>query len=195
MITDKDIGCVARIIGAMSDVKLFYTHLGMNEREVVGAEKQANTANPNIKAMEVLLEWRKFNGREATRDKVIEAMEAMEWTELIDDFKADIEWNQIDCFLEGGEKVTDRDILDVAKIISATADVKMFYTYLGMKAREVEVAEQQANTTNLIIKARAVLIDWRKFNGKFATRDRVKAAMKAMKSWTELIEELEKVWN
>ena len=152
MITDKDIGSVARIVGAESDVKLFYTHLGMKEREIVGAEQQANTKNAPFRAREVLLEWRKSNGREATRDKVIAAMEAMKsWTQLIDDLKEDTEWNQVDCFLEGGEKVTERGLLDVAKIIGASADVKMFYTYLGMKAREVEVAEQQAETANLTI--------------------------------------------
>ena len=194
MITDKDIVSVARIVGAESDVKLFYIHLGMKEREVVGAEQQANNTNRIMKAVEVLREWRKFNGREATRDKVIAAMEAMEsWTGLVDELK-DTEWNQSDCSLEGGEKVTEKDILNVAKIIGASTDVKNFYTYLGMKAREVEVAEQKEASTHPTTKARAVLLEWRKFNGRAATRDKIKAAMKAA-SWTESIEELEELWN
>ena len=78
-------GEVAKIIGALDDVVLFYTHLGMKNIDVKVAEQQANTNEPIVKARTVLLKWRQSKGKAATRDAILEAMAAMEsWTEQIE---------------------------------------------------------------------------------------------------------------
>ena len=98
------------------------------------------------------------------------------------------------CFIEGGEKITEVEIGDVAKIIGAQDDIKSFYSHLGMKNRDVRGAEQQANTTEPTVKARNVLLKWRQMNGKAATKEKIKDAMKKMETWAELIDDLDEEW-
>ena len=84
---------------------------------------------------------------------------------------------------------------DVANIIGAQDDVKNFYAHLGLQNRHVRGAEQQANTTEPTAKARNVLLKWRQMNGRAATKEKIKDAMKKMETWAGLIEDLDEVWT
>ncbi len=83
--TEKDLGSIARIIGAQDDLNLVFSELNMKNRDVKAAEKQANTADPTTKARNVLLRWRQMNGRAATRNTLLTALSKMEWTEEYED--------------------------------------------------------------------------------------------------------------
>ena len=77
----------------MTDVVFFYTYLGMKDNEVKRAEQEANSNDPCLTAWNVLLRWRQLKGNSATRDAIIEAMEAMrQWTEPLETIKE--EWNK-----------------------------------------------------------------------------------------------------
>ena len=91
-ISEKDILAVAKTIGTLEDVALFYTRLGMTENEITGAEQEANTTNPDMKARKVLLKWRQSKGKAATRHAIIVAMEAEKWTHSIETIQE--EWNK-----------------------------------------------------------------------------------------------------
>ena len=95
-VTETDIGEVAKLIGAQDDVKTLYAHLGMKNRDVRGAEQEANTTEPTVKARNVLLKWRQMNGKKATRDEITKAMAKMEtWAELIEDLEESAVWNHV----------------------------------------------------------------------------------------------------
>ena len=51
---------------------LFY-NLGISKRDVEHAEKSADTTDTRLKAIAVLIRWRKMKGRDATLEALLEA--------------------------------------------------------------------------------------------------------------------------
>ena len=60
---------------SIDELKFLYIELGLESRDVEKAEAEAGTTNENLKARQVLLEWRKNKGHDATREFVLEALE------------------------------------------------------------------------------------------------------------------------
>ena len=58
----------------------------------------------------------------------------------------------------------------------------------------ITIAEKNADSTDPTVKARNVLLEWRKTKQKEATRKRIQEAMKTMR-WKDEIEELEELWE
>ena len=87
-----------------------------------------------------------------------------------------------------------KEIGDVARTIGAIPNVKLFYTQLGLKDREITIAVMNATSTDLSVRARNVLLEWRKMKPKQATRNMILQAMREMK-WNNEIEEVTKMWG
>ena len=60
---------------SMDQLKFLYIKLGLESRDVEKAEAEASTTNENLKAKQVLLEWRKNKGHDATRECILEALD------------------------------------------------------------------------------------------------------------------------
>ena len=64
---------IAKLL-SIDELKFLYVELGLESRDVQKAEAEASTTNENLKAKQVLLEWLKNKGHDATRECVLEAL-------------------------------------------------------------------------------------------------------------------------
>ena len=65
---------VAKLL-SINELKFLYVELGLEYRDVEKTEAEASTTNVNLKAKQVLLEWLKNKGHDATRECVLEALD------------------------------------------------------------------------------------------------------------------------
>ena len=64
-----------RVLG-LSDLQRLYDALGIESNDVEKAEKKADTKDVDLMGRAVLVFWRKTNGRDATRQAILDAMDA-----------------------------------------------------------------------------------------------------------------------
>ena len=73
-VSEQDICGVTDALGP-DELQFLFHNLGINQRDIDVAEKEADTTNPRLKARAVLRWWRQTKGREATREALDEAKE------------------------------------------------------------------------------------------------------------------------
>ena len=76
----------------------------------------------------------------------------------------------------------------------APADHQHLYDALGIPKREVQKAEASASTSDVDLKAKEVLRQWKQKKGKLATRQAILDALKECEN-TEAKEKLEETWT
>ena len=94
--------------------------------------------------------------------------------------------------LIGVEKVSDRDILDVAKVLPAHRHT--FFYELDMTDSDIQNAEMSADSRDAVLQIRKVLTLWRQQNGSNATRRKVVDALIEC-GFNEAKEILAKKWD
>ena len=83
--------------------------------------------------------------------------------------------------------------MTVAKLLGID-ELKFLYDELDLESRDVEKAEAEANTSNETLKARQVLLEWRKSSGHRATRECVLEALKKCGN-IKAMDELQQIWS
>ena len=89
--------------------------------------------------------------------------------------------------------ISEEDFTTVARLLSAD-DLQKLYTALGIPLQDVEKAEINAATTDVDLRARAVLIDWRKKKGSSASRQALLDALQKCRNF-EAAGKLEEMWT
>ena len=80
--------------------------------------------------------------------------------------------------LIGIEQVSDRDIRDItSKTGLLHADLQRLFHALNMTHAEIQNAERNTDSRDIILQARRVLNDWRMKNGRNACRRRIVEAL------------------
>ena len=82
--------------------------------------------------------------------------------------------------------------MTVAKLLGID-EMKFLYDEIGLESRDVEKAETEANTTKPTLKARRVLLEWRKIKRHSATRESVLEALNKCGS-IKAMDELQQTW-
>ena len=75
VIEERDFTDVVGVLGP-SDLQRLYSALGVESNDVEKAEKRADTKDVDLIGREVLVFWRKTIGRDATRQAILDAMDA-----------------------------------------------------------------------------------------------------------------------
>ena len=74
--------------------------------------------------------------------------------------------------------ITDREIFQVAARAGLNSDqLHYLYMALDLPDHEVENAERNANTTDVVLRARKVLLHWRTTRGSAATKQAILEAL------------------
>ena len=98
------------------------------------------------------------------------------------------------CFV-GKEKVSDRDIRNITRKAKLKhADLQRMFHALDMTHAEIENAERNTDSRDVTLRARRVLIEWRKKNGRNACRRRILDALLEC-DLVEAKEILEATWD
>ena len=91
--------------------------------------------------------------------------------------------------------ITDREIFQVAVRAGLNSDqLHILYMALDLPDHEVENAERNANTTDVAIRARKVLLHWRTIRGSTATKQAILEALQEC-GYGGAIELLLEQWN
>ena len=76
MVSDKDIRDVAMKIGLKrDDLHKLYGELLLTLSEIEKEERNADTKDYSIQAVRIISFWREKNGKEATRKKILDALQ------------------------------------------------------------------------------------------------------------------------
>ncbi|XP_072020841.1 twitchin-like [Amphiura filiformis] len=193
-VTDSDINdvaCKAKL--QHNQLKHLFNELHIGKANIENAERIADTKDFKLQSNEVLQTWRQINGKNATKQSILEALtkcnliEAKEillvkWTVTSPDAEKKLE-QQTDAKEKpereiGVEVVTDSDIQNVAyKTELGRDNLKHLFKQLGIKEPDIEKAILKADTKDFQLQSNNVLHYWRQTNGKKATR---KAIIKAL---------------
>ena len=74
-VTDRDIRDIAMNTDLLhKDLMKLFMELDMKQSDIENAERNADTTDVQLRAVHVLLDWRKHNGQSATRRKILEAL-------------------------------------------------------------------------------------------------------------------------
>ena len=93
------------------------------------------------------------------------------------------------------EQVSDRDILDItSKTNLLYADLQHLFHTLDMSDPEIENAERNTDSRDVLLRANKVLKVWRMKNGKNAYRRRILDALLVC-GLVDAKETLEKTWS
>ena len=76
------------------------------------------------------------------------------------------------------DAIEERDFTDVVRVLGPS-DLQRLYSALGVESNDVEKAEKRADTKDVDLIGRAVLVFWRKTSGQDATRQAILNAMDA----------------
>ena len=95
--------------------------------------------------------------------------------------------------LSGTTEVSRKDIATVVKFL-APVDLQNLYEALDIPKREVQKAEASASISDVDLKAKDVLRQWKQKRGKLATRQAILDALEECEN-LEAKEKLEKEWT
>ena len=91
------------------------------------------------------------------------------------------------------DKISEKDFTTVVELLSA-ADLQKLYNALDIPHRDAEKAEIGASTSDVNLKAKAVLRQWKQNKGKSASRQAILEALHECRN-LEAVEKLEEKWT
>ena len=91
------------------------------------------------------------------------------------------------------EPVSECDFDDVIKLLGP-ADLERLFHALDLQSTDIEKAQENVSLNDVDLKARNVLLFWRKTKGKAATRERILEALKKCEN-RNAVQQLEATWN